>query len=188
MAEAGEPARARRDRQLAVQIRAYHEASRGTYGSPRIHRELTEAGGRVGTKRVARVMREHGLSGPRPRRFRKTTDSEHDNAIADDLVKRDVAPVAPNTVWAADITDIRTWAGWLYLAVVTDLFSRRVVGWAIADHMRTELVLTALERAVEDRRPAAGLVHHSDRGSQHRSRASSGSGRSWHASQHEPEG
>ncbi len=169
--EAGEPARHRRDRQLGVHIRACHVSSRGTYGSPRIHRELAVGGVRVGTKRGARIMREHGLSGLRPRRFRKTTDSDHGDAIADDLVKRDFAPTAPNTVWASDITYVRTWAGWLYLAVVIDLYSRRVVGWAIADHMRTELVLTALERAIRARRPAAGLVHHSDRGSQYASHA-----------------
>jgi putative transposase len=152
-------------------IRACHEASRGTYGSPRIHQELAADGVRVGTKRIARLMRGHGLSGLRPRRFRKTTDSQHADVIADDLVKRDFAPKTSNTVWAADITDVRTGTGWLYLAVVIDLFSRRVVGWAIADHMRTERVLTPLDRAVQARCPAPGLVVHSDRGSEYASRA-----------------
>ena len=167
----GEPPRARRDKQLGVLIRASHERSLGTYGSPRIHRDLKEQGVRVGTKRVARVMREHGLSGLRPRRFRKTTDSDHAQPIAEDAVKRNFSPTAPNAIWASDITYVRTWAGWLYLAVVIDLYSRRVVGWAIADHMRTELVMTALGRAISSRQPAPGLVHHSDRGSQYASRA-----------------
>jgi putative transposase len=123
---------------------------------------------RVGSKRVARLMREHGLSGLGPRRFRKTTDSKHADATADDLVKRDFAPKTSNAGWPTDITVVRTWNGWLYLAVAIDRFSRRVVGWAIAVHMRTELVLTAFERAVHARDRGSGLVHHSDPGSQRR--------------------
>ena len=111
-------------------------------------------------------MRDDNLTGQAPRRFRKTTDSAHNLPIAKNVVERNFNPEGPNHVWASDITYIRTWAGWLYLAVVIDLFSRRVVGWAIADHMRTELVLDALMMAIEQRRPNAGLVHHSDRGSQ----------------------
>lgn len=168
---AAEPRRARRDRQLGVLIRAHHVASRGTYGSPRIHRDLASDGHRVGRKRVARLMREHGLVGASPRRFRRTTDSNHDSPIAPDLVARDFDPEAPNKVWAADITYVRTWEGWTYLAVVIDLYSRRVVGWATADHMRTELVLSALTMAFDARRPAPGLIHHSDRGSQYASHA-----------------
>lgn len=169
--KADEPARARRDRQLATMIRASHAASGGTYGSPRITRDLKDAGEAVGRKRVARVMRENGLTGEAPRAFRRTTDSKHDMPVADNIVARDFSPDAPNQVWAADITYVRTWAGWLYLAVVIDLFSRRVVGWAIADHMRTELVINALTMALDTRRPDRGLVHHSDRGSQYASHA-----------------
>lgn len=164
-----ESERARRDRQLGVKIRALHKASRGTYGSPRIHRDLKAEGEAVGRKRVARLMREDDLTGQAPRRFRKTTDSAHNLPVAENVVDRNFNPEGPNRVWASDISYIRTWEGWLYLAVVIDLFSRRVVGWAIADHMRTELVLAALTMAVDHRRPDAGLVHHSDRGSQYAS-------------------
>jgi transposase InsO family protein len=169
--KAEESPRAHRDKQLGTMIRALHAATDGTYGSPRITRELKADGEAVGRKRVARVMRENGLSGQAPRRFRRTTDSKHDHPIAENIVARDFNPEAPNCVWAADITYVRTWAGWLYLAVVIDLFSRRVIGWAIADHMRTELVLDALKMAFDARRPGEGLVHHSDRGSQYASQA-----------------
>jgi putative transposase len=169
--KAEESARTRRDRQLGTMIRAAHTASGGTYGSPRITRDLKEAGEDVARKRVARLMRENGLCGQAPRRFRRTTDSKHDLPIADNIVARDFNPDAPNQVWAADISYVRTWAGWLYLAVVIDLFSRRVVGWAIADHMRTELVLDALTMAFDARHPGEGLVCHSDRGSQYASHA-----------------
>ncbi len=165
------PPRLRRDRQLATLIRAIHAANKGVYGSPRIYRELKTMGEAVSRKRVARIMREHGLTGEAPRRFQRTTDSKHTLPIADNLVARNFNPDAPNRVWAADITYVRTWAGWLYLAVVIDLFSRRVVGWAIADHMRKELVLSALTMAFDARRPEPGLVHHSDRGSQYASHA-----------------
>jgi len=169
--EAEESDRARRDRQLGTMIRAFHAASGGTYGSPRIARDLEAAGVAVARKRVARLMRENGLFGQARRRFRRTTDSKHALPIADNIVARNFDPEAPNRVWAADITYVRTWAGWLYLAVVIDLFSRRVVGWAIADHMRTELVLSALTMAFDARQPDGGLIHHSDRGSQYASHA-----------------
>jgi len=162
---------ARRDEQLAVKVRALHKTSRGAYGSPRIHRDLQVEGEAVGRKRVARIMCEQGLTGRTPRRFRKTTDSDHTLTIAKNLVDRNFRPAAPNELWAADITYVRTWEGWLYLAVVLDLYSRRVVGWAIADHMRTELVLDALTMAIDQRRPGRGVVHHSDRGSQFASHA-----------------
>lgn len=168
---AEESERAKYDRQLGTIIRALHAASDGTYGSPRIHRDLIAGGKAIARKRVARVMRENGLSGQAPRRFRRTTDSKHDLPIADNIVARDFNPEAPNQVWAADITYVRTWAGWLYLAVVIDLYSRRVVGWAIDDHMRKELVLSALTMAFDARHPAEGLVCHSDRGSQYASHA-----------------
>lgn len=168
---AGEPERVRRDRQLGTRIRALHAASGGTYGSPRILRDLRDEGVRVSRKRVARLMCENGLVGQVRRRFRRTTDSNHAHPIASNIVARNFNPERANEVWAADITYVRTWEGWLYLAVVIDLFSRRVVGWAIADHMRTELVLDALSMAFDRRNPAAGLVHHSDRGCQYASAA-----------------
>jgi len=164
-----ESKRAIRDRQLTVKVRAFHAASRGTYGSPRILEDLQEDGEKVSRKRVARLMRENELTGQMPRRFRRTTDSKHDLPVAENVLQRDFNPEAPNRVWAADISYVRTWEGWLYLAVVLDLFSRRVVGWAVADHMRTELVRDALTMAINHRRPEGGVIHHSDRGSQYAS-------------------
>ena len=154
---------------LAVEIRSIHGESRGTYGSPRVHAELRARGFEIGLNRVARMMADLGVTGQRPRRFRRTTDSHHSHPIAPDLVARDFNPSAPNQLWAADITYIATTSGWAYLAVVLDLFSRRVIGWAIAEHMRTELVLEALARALGTREHGEDLVHHSDRGSQYAS-------------------
>lgn len=134
-----------------------------------MHAELQARGFEVGRNRVARIMAEEGITGRRPPRFCKTTDSKHDHPIAPNLVKRNFDPAAPNQIWAADITYIPTAAGWAYLAVVLDLFSRRVIGWAVADHMQTELVLEALERALGTREIGDELVHHSDRGSQYAS-------------------
>lgn len=162
---------ARRDEQLAVKVRAFHRTSRGTYGSPRVCRDLRAEGEGVGRKRVARIMREQGIRGCPPRRFRKTTDSNHSLAVAKNLVGRNFRPAAPDQLWATDITYVRTWEGWLYLAVVLDLYSRRVVGWASADHMHTELVANALQMAIDQRRPGTGVLHHSDRGSQYASHA-----------------
>ena len=161
--------RARRDDELKVVVRDAHETSRGTYGSPRVHAELQANGVAVGRHRVARLMREEGLKGRNPRRFRRTTDSEHDLALADNILERDFTVEGPNRAWVTDITYVRTWEGWLYLAVVLDLFSRRVVGWATADHMRVELVLEALKMAEERRLPSGEWVHHSDRGVQYAS-------------------
>lgn len=161
--------RARRDQQLAVKISAAHAENRGVYGRPRITQELKAQGEAVSEKRVGRLMREQGLSGQRPRRFRRTTDSKHDLPVAPNLLERKFNPECANQVWAADISYVRTWEGWLYLAVVLDLFSRRVVGWAIADHMRTELVSDALTMALDHRQPGPGVIHHSDRGSQYAS-------------------
>ena len=162
-----ESARAAEDRGLAAEIRAGHEGSRGRYGSPRVHAELRAHGRRVGRKRVARLMRGMGLAARRKRRFRRTTDSAHALPVAPNLLGRDFAAAAPDRVWLADLTYIWTAEGWLYLAVVLDLFSRRVVGWAMADHLGHELALAALDMAIARRRPAAGLVHHSDRGVQY---------------------
>ena len=168
------PARGRAsDMQLRVHIRAIHRESRGTYGSPRVCAELQEQGFRVSRKRVARLMREEGLAGlPAKKAFRvATTDSDHDSPIADNLLNRNFVSEAPNQVWVGDITYLRTAAGFAYLAVLVDLHSRRVVGWAIADHMRTSLVQEALRRAIVTRNPEAGLIQHTDRGSQYASAA-----------------
>jgi putative transposase len=160
-------ARQRRDGELTAQIGQIHAESQGTYGWPRIHAELRHRGVRVSRKRVARLMRASGLSGLVRRRKGKTTIRVPGVATAPDLVRRDFAPSAPNRLWVADLTEIATWEGKLYLAVVVDAFSRRCVGWAMADHMRAELVVEALEMAIWHRRPDAGLVHHSDRGGQY---------------------
>jgi len=162
-------AREERDVFLTARIRAFFEASEQTYGSPRILLDLQGEGQRVGRRRVMRLMRQEGLCAHLPKRFRKTTDSDHDSPIAPNLVNRDFSPEAPNQLWAVDISYVRTWAGWVYLAVVLDLYSRRVVGWSLANHMRTELPLVALKSAIELRHPPKGLVHHSDRGSQYAS-------------------
>ena len=154
---------------LTEQIRAIHERSRGTYGAPRIHAEL-HADGPVSRKRVARVMRAAGLAGRPPRRFRRTTIPDPKVQL-NDLVQRDFTASAPDRKWFGDITYIRTWEGWLYLAVIIDAYSRKVVGWAMADHLRTELATAALQMALTTRRPAPGLVHHTDRGCQYTSSA-----------------
>jgi putative transposase len=157
--------RARSDAQLAAQVAAVHERSRKTYGSPRVHAELRAKGVRVGKKRVERLMRENGLEARRKRRFRKTTDSKHTHPIAPNVVARNFDVGAPNRVWATDVTAIWTVEGWLYLAVMLDLYSRRVVAWAASANNDTSLALDALGAGLRARRPAAGLVHHSDRGS-----------------------
>jgi putative transposase len=146
-------------------ITAIHTASRGTYGWPRVHQALKREGIRCAPKRVARLMRTEGLVGRCRRRRTKTTFSDP-QAAAVDLVKRafGAGTVELDRVWVGDITSIRTWEGWLYLATVIDLASRRVVGWSMADHMRAELVSDALTMALQSRRPAPGLVFHSDRG------------------------
>ena len=162
--------RAMRDARLLDLIEPIHEQSRRTYGSPRVHAELRlEHGIGVGRKRVERLMRHAGLSGLVRRRRGRTTVSAPGVRTAPDLVARDFNPTAPDRLWCADITYLRTWEGWLYLASVMDCFSRRIVGWALADHLRAELVDDALAMAIARRRPARGLVHHSDRGSQYTS-------------------
>lgn len=163
--------RKRDDEVLKKAIRASHEQSRGTYGSPRVLDDLLEQGFKVGLRRVKRLMCEDGLTGTPLKPYKQTTDSKHNDAVADNILDRDFTPEAPNQVWATDITYVRTWEGWMYVAVVLDLFSRRVVGWATAAHMRTELVLNALGMALGRRVPDAGLLHHSDRGSQYASAA-----------------
>jgi putative transposase len=152
---------------LTEQIRDVHERSRGTYGAPRIHAEL-RAGQPVSRKRVARLMRKAGLAGRPHRRFRRTTMSDSKVQV-DDLVQRDFTASTPDQKWFGDITYIRTWEGWLYLAVLVDAYSRKVVGWAMADHLRTELATAALQMALTTRRPEPGLIQHTDRGSQYTS-------------------
>jgi putative transposase len=165
----GPSARDQADAALLARIRAAHEESRRTYGAPRIHADLRAAGVRCGRKRVARLMRGAGLVGCHRRRFVTTTQRAATASLAPDRVQRQFAASAPNRLWTADITAIPTWDGFLYLAVVLDVFSRKIVGWAMADHLRTELVLGALEMAIGCRRPAAGVIHHSDHGSQYTS-------------------
>ena len=159
------------DSKLVPVIRACHAQSRATYGSPRIHKDLQALSYRVSCKRVARLMRREGLSARPPRRYRATTDSNHTLAIAPNVVAREFHASAPNRVWVTDMPYIWTWEGWLFLAAIVDVFSRRVVGWATADHLRTELALEALGMALGIRHPDQGLVHHSDRGCQYASAA-----------------
>ena len=166
----GRSRRARDDDRLRGEVRAAHERSRGTYGAPRVHAELAARGRAVGRKRVARLMREQGLAGVSRRRGTRTTRPAPGRRAAPDLVQRCFQAQAPDRLWVADITYVPTWAGFVFLAVVLDVFSRRIVGWAMADHLRTELVLDALNMAATQRRPTA-VIHHSDQGTQYTSLA-----------------
>ena len=159
------PPRAADDCELLVEIKAAHKTGRGNYGSPRVHRELRAKGRRVGKKRVARLMRREGIVGRRKKRFRKTTDSNHSHPIAPNVLERKFDVELPNTAWVTDVTYVWTHEGWLYLAAILDLFSRRVVGWAVSANNDRTLAASALDRAVAEREPTEGLVHHSDRGS-----------------------
>lgn len=163
-------ARTRADAELRIRVQAIHARSRRTYGAPRVHAELAAAGVAASRKRVARVMRSAGIAGVSRRRGPRTTHRDVRVRPAADLVERRFAAEAPNRLWVADITCVPTRAGFLYLAIVLDVFSRRVVGWAMAGHLRTALVLDALEMAVAQRRPAA-VIHHSDQGCQYTSLA-----------------
>lgn len=162
--------RFRTDAVLKDRIRWIHLRSRGTYGVPRIYAELREEGVPVGRHRVARLMRAAGLQGVARRARRRTTIRQPGARPAPDLVQRDFATTGPNRLWVADITYVSTWMGFLHLAVVLDAWSRRVVGWAMASHLRTELVVDALDMALHQRRPQ-GVIHHSDQGSQYTSLA-----------------
>ncbi len=164
-----ESQRAAEDRALVEKIQAVHNESRRTYGSPRVHASLKAAGDRIGRKRVARLMRENDIRAKTKRTFRVTTNSRHDHPVAPNLLDRQFTVEAPNRVWLADLRSIWTREGWLYLAVVLDLFSRQVVGWAMDERMPQELTLAALDMALRRRRPLPGLMHHSDRGSQYAS-------------------
>jgi putative transposase len=162
-------ARAQRDAVLAKRIGEIHAWSDGTYGRPRIYAHLREEdGARVGEKRVGRLMKQRGLQGVTRRKKAYTTQRDPEGRPAPDLVKRNFAAAGPNQLWVADITYVPTWAGYLYLAVVLDAWSRRVVGWAMATHLRTSLVLGALKMALRQRRPQ-GVIHHSDQGTQYTS-------------------
>jgi len=161
-------ARQRADTTLAAQITAAHQASRGTYGAPRIVVELGEAGTHTSKRRCARLMRAQGLRGRKKHRRRpRTTDSRHAQPVATNLLAERPAPTKPNQCWLTDITYLQTAEGWLYLAAILDLWSRRIVGWACAPTLHASLVLAALGDALHRRRPPAGLLHHSDRGSQY---------------------
>jgi transposase InsO family protein len=161
-------ARARNNIRLTAQIEAIHRHSHGTYGAPRVHAQLHNDGVQVGCKRVARLMRHAGLRGVSRRRFVTTTHRDPTATPAVDLVQRDFHASAPDRLWVADITYIPTWVGFMYLAVVLDVFSRRIVGWAMANHLRTELVLVAIEQAYAQRCPHE-VIHHSDHGTQYTS-------------------
>jgi putative transposase len=160
--------RALQDAWLTERIKRIDDASRGVYGAPRIHAELRlEHGIRVGRKRVARLMKAAGISGVRPRKRWKTTIRIPGISPATDLVERQFRPNSPNVLWVADITHLRTGEGWLYLAAVQDTYSRQIVGWSMTTHMRSTLVVDALQMALSRRRPGPGLIHHSDQGSQY---------------------
>ena len=160
-------ARRREDERLLERIREIHALNRRVYGSPRIHAELRMADGvRIARKRVERLMREAGISGLVAKKRGKTTIRVPGVRVCEDLVDRGFLAAAPDRLWVADITYLRTWEGWLYLVAVQDIFSRRIVGWSMADHMRAELVTDALGMALAHRRPAPGLIWHSDQGSQ----------------------
>jgi len=157
------------DRALTTRIQVIHGESRKTYGSPRIHRELRSQGTAISRKRVKRLMREAGVQVKPQARFVRTTDSDHGMPVAPNLLQQDFSASAPDRRWVTDITYVATGEGWLYVAAIIDLFSRRVVGWAMQERMDRSLVLAALAMAVGHRRPARGLIHHSDRGSQYAS-------------------
>lgn len=168
--KAGESARARETRALAERIARVHASSRKTYGSPRVSAALRAEGWPVGRGRVARLMREAGLHGRQRRRYRvRTTDSNHDHPIAPNRLAQAPVPTKPDQIWVADITYVDTDEGWLYLAGVLDLYSRRLIGWAMRPSLETALPLAALHMALRQRRPAAGLLHHCDRGCQYAS-------------------
>lgn len=155
------------DERLVAKMRAFQSAANGAYGTRRMHRELVADGEHVGRRRVRRLMREHGIVAVHTKLFHKTTDSAHALGYSPNLLQQSFATASPDRVWVGDITYVWTAEGWCYLAVLLDLFSRRVVGWAFDEHMRTELPLRALSRALESRAPEPGLIHHSDRGSQY---------------------
>jgi len=163
-------ARKMADQELSQHIKQIHDQSRQTYGSPRIQAELAENGVNCGCKRVARLMRQEELFAKQSRKFKViTTDSAHPYPVAPNLLAQDFTASRPNEKWLTDITYIPTAEGWLYLAVIMDLYSRRIVGWAMGDSLERHLVIAALQMAIKMRQPPPGLLHHSDRGSQYAS-------------------
>lgn len=157
------------DKALSQEILEIHQESFCTYGSPRVYRELKRRGKHIGEKRIVRLMRKDGLRAKTKRKFKVTTDSRHNFPVAPNLLNREFTPAELNKVWASDITYIWTAEGWLYLAVVMDLFSRTIVGWSMSERMTRELVINAFVMATKRRNPPSGLLHHSDRGSQYAS-------------------
>ena len=156
-----------RDMILLAHIRAEFATSHETYGSPRMHAELKTSGLAIGRHRVARLMRENGLKARQKTRFKKTTDSDHGGPVAPNVLDQDFAADGPDQKWGVDISYVWTAEGWLYLAIVLDLFSRRIVGWSLSDRMKRGLAMDALQCAIDLRKPSPGLIHHSDRGSQY---------------------
>ena len=159
--------RQREDMVFLAHIRAHFAGSRETYGRPRLHAELKAQGLSIGRHRVARLMRDNGLRALQKRRFKRTTDSQHTSPVAPNLLEQNFTATGPNQKWGSDISYVWTAEGWLYLAIVVDLFSRRIVGWAVSDRLKKELPMAALQRALVMRRPPPGLVQHSDPGSQY---------------------
>ena len=165
-----ESPRAAANRELVDDIKRVHRNTNGRYGSPRVHAELRAQGRGASRGRIERLMRRHGIRAIMARpRWVRTTDSRHDFPIAANLLERNFIAAAPNRIWLADITYVETGEGWLYLSTVMDLYSRKIVGWAMRDHLRTELPLAALRMAISAQRPGIGLIHHSDRGVQYAS-------------------
>lgn len=159
--------RQQRDMILLAHIRAEFSTSNETYGSPRMHAELKESGLAIGRHRVARLMRENGLQARQKTRFKKTTDSDHGGPVAPNILDQDFSTDGSDQKWGVDISYVWTAEGWLYLAIVLDLFSRRIVGWSVSDRMKRGLAMDALQHAIDLRKPLPGLIHHSDRGSQY---------------------
>jgi putative transposase len=155
------------DMVMLAHIRADFEISNETYGSPRMHAELKERGLAIGLHRVARLMSENGMKARQKTRFKKTTDSDHGGPVATNVLEQDFTATAPDQKWGVDISYVWTAEGWLYLAIVLDLFSRKIVGWSMSDRIKRGLAMEALQRAITLRKPGAGLIHHSDRGSQY---------------------
>ena len=160
-------ARQTNDMIMLAHIRAEFSTSNETYGSPRMHAELTESGLAIGLHRVARLMSDNGMKARQKTRFKKTTDSDHGGPVATNVLDQDFTAERPNEKWGVDISYVWTAEGWLYLAIVLDLYSRRIVGWSTSDRMKRTLAIDALQRAINLRKPSPGLIHHSDRGSQY---------------------
>ena len=162
------PSRRQRDDMVYLaHIRSLFKESNGTYGSPRMHEDLKEEGLAIGKRRTARLMRDNGLKARQKTRFKRTTDSNHKSPIADNLLAQDFTCDGPDQKWGVDISYIWTAEGWLYLAIVLDLFSRRIIGWSVSNRMKKGLAMEALQRAIALRQPEPGVIHHSDRGSQY---------------------